>query len=101
MGTKEKLEALKQRKAKIEQELAAIEARQKARDRKEDTRLKVLIGAAMLADAKLNPSTIQFIEEVLQRGIIAPRDREFLQGKGWLPAAKPEQAAGEKAKDGQ
>lgn len=84
MGTKEKLEALKQRKAKLEQEISALKARETAQERKEDTRLKVLVGAAMLADTKLNPSTVELVEVILQRAITAERDRAFLQSKGWL-----------------
>lgn len=97
MGTKEKLEKLKQRKAQIDQEISTLKARETAQERKEDTRLKVLVGAAMLADTKINPQTVQLIEEVLQRAITASHDRKFLQGKGWLPADK----AGEKQKAGQ
>lgn len=88
MGTKEQLDTLKQRKAKLEQQIAALKARETTQERKEDTRLKVLIGAAMLADSKLNPGTVQMIEEILQRAITAERDRAFLQGKGWLKNEK-------------
>jgi hypothetical protein len=89
MGTKEKLETLKQRKAKLEQEIAALQTRENAQARKEDTRLKVLIGAAMLTDSKIRPKTVDMIEEVLQRGIKEERDREFLKSKGWLKIGNP------------
>jgi hypothetical protein len=46
MATAKKIEALKQKKEKIEKELALIEAREKAKKRKEETRLKVIPGAA-------------------------------------------------------
>ncbi len=97
MSAKEKLEALKQRKAKIEQEIAALKSRDAAQERKEDTRLKVLIGAALLADAKINPETAALVQEVAARAITAPRDREFLQGKGWLPDGKNGQPEKEEA----
>lgn len=84
MAANEKIETLRQRKAKLEREIAALEARDRDRERKEDTRLKVLIGAGIMADAKLNPATALFVREVLQRAIIADRDRVFLQGKGWI-----------------
>lgn len=84
MATQERIEALKQRKAKLEREIAVIEARERDQQRKDDTRIKVLIGAGMLADAKLNPATAVFVREVLERSILAERDRIFLQGKGWL-----------------
>ena len=88
MGTKEHLEALKQRKAKLEQQISALKARESSQERKEDTRLKVLIGAAMIADTKLNPQTGVFVQEVLQRAIVAERDRELLRRKGWLTEEK-------------
>ena len=84
MGTRERIEALKLRKAKIEQELASIEAREKAKERKEETRLKILIGAGILADAKAHPEIVELIQEILARSITAARDRELLARKGWL-----------------
>lgn len=87
MEPKEKLDSLLQRKAKLEKQIAALAARQKSQERKEDTRLKVLVGAAMLADAKINVETNVLIEEVLERAITAERDRAFLQSKGWMKGA--------------
>ena len=84
MGTRERIEALKLRKAKIEQELASIEAREKAKERKEETRLKILIGAGILADAKAHPEIVELIQEILARSITSARDRELLARKGWL-----------------
>ena len=84
MATQERIDALQKRKAQIEPQLTEAEARLKAKERKEDTRLKVLIGAAMLADSKINPETISFIETVLKRAITEKRDQDFLTGKGWI-----------------
>ena len=84
MVNSDRIEALKQRKAKIEKQLAAIEAREKAKARKEDTRLKVLIGGGIIADAKLNPEIISLIQEILNRATPSKRDRELLQTHGWL-----------------
>jgi len=81
---KERLTTLREKKEKLEKQLAALEARERAKARKEETRLKVLIGAAVLADAKVHPENITNIEAILQRAVIAPRDRSFLQEKGWL-----------------
>jgi hypothetical protein len=80
----EKVDALRQRKARLEAQIAAIEAAESAKKRKEDTRLKVLVGAAMLADVELHPETRAGVEAVLKRAINAPRDREFLKAKGWI-----------------
>jgi len=83
MATKERLETLKQRKAKIEEQLAALEARAKAKEKKEDLRLKLLIGAGMLANSKIDPSTALFVKDILKNSITSANDREFLQRKGW------------------
>lgn len=81
---KTKLETLKEQQARIAARIAEIEARGKAKSRKEDTRLKVLVGAACLADAAIHDETKTTVRAVLERAITAPRDREFLQAKGWL-----------------
>ncbi len=88
MGTKDKMEELKQKKAKLEQQIATLKAREAAQARKDDTRLKVLIGAAMLSDSKINPQTDAFVREVVHRAITEKRDREFLKSKNWLPEEK-------------
>jgi septal ring factor EnvC (AmiA/AmiB activator) len=84
MATTGKLETLRQRADKLKAQIAQLEAAESARKRKEDTRLKVLVGAATLADVELHPETRAGVEAVLKRGIVAPRDREFLKAKGWL-----------------
>ena len=85
MTKPDRIELLRQRKAKIEKELAAIEAREKAKARKEETRLKVLIGGGIIADAKVHPEIIELIQEILARATTAERDRDLLLAKGWLP----------------
>lgn len=88
MQPKDKLDSLLQRKAKLEQQIANIETRRKVQERKDDTRLKVLIGAALLADSKINPETDAFVRTVVEKAITAERDRAFLQSKGWVKAKK-------------
>ncbi len=78
------LETLRQQQAKLQARIAEIEALEKQRARKEDTRLKVIIGAACLADAAIHADTKTRLREILDRGVTAGRDREFLQRKGWL-----------------
>gem|GEM_PF-2699481 len=89
MNTKSKIEILKERKAKIEKQITAIMTRETAQERKDLTRLKILIGAALLADSKINPETAAFIEVVLQRAITENRDVVFLKNKGWLQGVPP------------
>ena len=81
---KSKLEILKEKTAKLQARINEIEARGKAENRKRDTRLKVLVGAACLADAAIHGDTKATVRAVLERAVKAPRDREFLKAAGWL-----------------
>jgi hypothetical protein len=84
MPTNTKLEALRKKRQQLAAQIAEVEAKEKLRLRKEDTRLKVLIGAAIIADVGLYPETRAGVEAVLKRAITADRDVQFLKGKGWL-----------------
>jgi len=79
-----KLAALRKREAEIKARIAEAEATEKAKTRKEETRVKVLIGAAYVADTEKNPETRAGVVAVLERAITAPKDRAFLKSKGWL-----------------
>ena len=79
-----KLEILRSRQKEIAARIAEVEATEKAKSRKEDTRLKILIGAAFIADTDIHPETRVGVLSVLRRAIKAPRDAEFLKSKGWL-----------------
>lgn len=84
MATNTKLEALRKKRERIAAQIVAAEAREKAKARKEDTRLKILVGAAIMADVSLYPETRAGVQAVLKRAITADRDVEFLKAKGWL-----------------
>lgn len=47
MSREEKIEALRKKEAQIKAQLAELEKKANAEKRKEDTRLKVLVGAAI------------------------------------------------------
>ena len=85
----ERLADLKKQEQALKAKIATLEARKATDARKEDNRLKVLVGAALLADAKHNPDTVAFIRSVLPRAVVAQRDRDFLQAKGWLSGEPP------------
>jgi len=80
-----KLEALQKKKEQIQARITEEEAKLKAKTRKEDTRLKILVGAAFLNDIEHHPETRATVLAVLERGITIDRDREFLKTKGLLP----------------
>lgn len=84
MAVNPKLEALKKREAEIKARIAETEAKEKAKRRKEDTRVKVIVGAGIIADTEKHPETRAEIVAVLDRAITAPKDRAFLKSKGWL-----------------
>jgi hypothetical protein len=79
-----KLTALRERAARIQARIEQLETQDKKQARKDDTRLKILFGAAMMADAAQHPETEKFIRAVLARGITADRDRQFLKEHKWL-----------------
>lgn len=82
--SKTKVEILKERRNQLQARIDEIQAKGKAQARKEETRLKVIAGAACLADAALHDETKGMIRGILNRAVKAPRDREFLKSKGWL-----------------
>jgi hypothetical protein len=79
-----KLEALRNRQDAIRARIAKLEARQKATARKAETRLETIVGAAVLADIKLNPETRERIVAILEKRVTARRDRNFLKVNNWL-----------------
>lgn len=83
MAGNSKLEALRKREAEVKARIAAEEAKEKAKERKDETREKVLVGAGMLADVKAGKTNREGVTEILKRAIVAPKDREFLKGRGW------------------
>lgn len=83
-GDNGKLAALRKKEAELKAKIAAIEAQENAKRRKEDTRVKVLIGAAFVTDIEKNPDTRADVLKVIDRAITAEKDRAFLKSQGWL-----------------
>lgn len=79
-----KLATLRERQARILARIEQLETQEKKQARKDETRLKILVGAAMMADGKIHPETMKFVKAVLSRAITAPRDQEFLATNNWL-----------------
>ncbi|MBF0477364.1 MAG: mobilization protein C, partial [Deltaproteobacteria bacterium] len=63
----ERLAELQARKRALEAQMQAISARQKQRSRKDDTRRKVLVGAAGLAEADKNAAAKQKLMALLDQ----------------------------------
>jgi hypothetical protein len=79
-----RLEALRKKQDAIRARIAELQSREKAEAQKEDTRLKVIVGAAILYNANLNPEARAAVVAVLEKTVVARRDREFLKAKHWL-----------------
>jgi predicted phage tail protein len=80
----ERLEILRQKKAQLEAQIATVESRARIRTRKDDTHLKIIIGAALLAHSAIHPEMRQSMVSMLNKAVTAPRDREFLTRMGML-----------------
>lgn len=69
MGTRrtsaERLADLEQKKRQLAEEIAALSAREKARERKDDDRRRVLLGSIVLADLANNPELAAYIRNRL------------------------------------
>lgn len=79
-----KLEELRLRKARIEAQIRRAELCQAAAKRKRETRLKILIGAALLADCRKHPETAVIAREAILRAITNRKDQQFLHTIGWF-----------------
>lgn len=86
----ERLAELEARKRALEAQMQAITARQKERSRKDDTRRKVLVGAAVLAEAEKNAAAKQKLMALLDQHLTRDVDRAVF---GLKPKASAEPAA--------
>ena len=66
------------RKRQLEAQLAALDAQQKTRDRKRDTRRKILVGAAALAHGELNPSFRLALRAALREAVTRDHDKAVI-----------------------
>ena len=83
-NAKEKLTALLERQTRIKAKIEQLQVQEQKQARKDDTRLKILVGAAVLADAARHAETEELLRTILARGITAPRDKEFLKTRSLL-----------------
>ena len=74
----ERIAAKRERQAQLAAQLAALEGRQKAADRKRDTRRKIVIGAAVLVEMELRPAVASYVREMLDKAVTRPQDREVI-----------------------
>ena len=84
MAGNDKIEALRKREAEIRAKIAAEETKRRKREEKEESRVKLLVGGAFLADVEKNPDTRAGVVAVIDRAITNEKNRAFLKAQGWL-----------------
>jgi hypothetical protein len=77
------LAELLERRSKLDRRIAEIERRKNGEARKNDTRVKILLGAATMNDVEKHPETRAGEIAKLHRAITKERDIEFLKNQGW------------------
>lgn len=70
------IEALKAKRAALDARIEKLVARESATRRKERTRALVLIGAAIEAEIKADPTGTSAIQQVINERLTTPRDRD-------------------------
>ncbi len=71
----EQLAELTRRQQQLEARRLSLLAVKKQSDRKQDTRRKIVVGAAALAHAELDPDFADHLREVLDQAVLRPIDR--------------------------
>ena len=72
------LEQLKLRKEQIESRIQDINSREKIKKRKEETRVKILVGAMIVKTLKANKFMYLDIVDIIFENMHNNRDKEFL-----------------------
>ena len=83
-STTDKLAALLQKQSRIKARIEQLQTQQQKQARKDDTRLKIIVGATVMSDAAIHPQTMEFVRAILARAIKLDRDKQFLKEMGWL-----------------
>jgi predicted nucleic acid-binding Zn-ribbon protein len=75
----DKLERLRKKRAALQTRIARLEHRIKTRDRQNDTRRKIIIGAAVLDYAKIEPDFLERLSQILDAAVLKDRDKELIR----------------------
>ena len=76
--TSERMRILEERMRQIEAQLHALSAREREVERKRDARRKIIVGAAVLAHAELDPNFADMLREILAAAVQRPADRQTI-----------------------
>jgi len=75
----DRLAALKKRQDQLRAQIAAIEARERAEERKKDARRKIVIGAAVMAHAAIDPEFARELRRVLRLAVTRDFDKAAIE----------------------
>ena len=89
-----RVEKLKAKKAQIDAQLKAAQARERTQKRKDDTRRKIIAGALALEHAERNPDSefTRTMLHLIQSGTKTDKDRALFDLDPALPSNTPPQA---------
>lgn len=76
--TSDRIAALERKQAQIAERLKALTAQETARARKEDTRRKIVIGAAVIAHAEIDEEFAKQLRAVLAKAVTRAVDRKLV-----------------------
>ena len=78
--TKTRLEKLKTQQEQIKARIKDLEAREKQKARKAETRKKIIVGAIAISHMELNPASPFAIElkQILNQYVTKPQDRQAI-----------------------
>ena len=76
--TTDRIATLERKKAQIAERLKTLTAQEAARKRREDTRRKIIVGAAVLVHAELDTAFAQQLKAVLDKAVMRDLDRKLL-----------------------
>ncbi len=71
----ERIEKLKEQRGKIERRLNTLEQKATNKRWKRDTRRKIIVGGAVLAEMQIDPKFADLIQGLLARYVDRPNDR--------------------------
>jgi hypothetical protein len=73
-----KIEALKQKQAAIAAQIRKEQTNAARKERANDTRKKIIVGAVIITNALKNPETAKWLAKQLDRNVTKEADRELL-----------------------
>ena len=74
----DRISKLKQQREKIEKRLNTLEQKTKNEDRKKDTRRKIIVGGAVVAEMHKDPEFAAVVRALLLRYVGRPNDRQAI-----------------------